>query len=49
MNNQKFEASAVCMAEGGPEYELALKGQAFLRVLMNVAACLFVFFCKTEI
>lgn len=28
LKNQKFEATAVCRVEGGPEYEVFLKGQA---------------------
>ncbi|CAK8990146.1 unnamed protein product [Durusdinium trenchii] len=28
MKNQKFDVAAVCQTEGGPEYEVALKGQA---------------------
>lgn len=28
MRNQKFDVAAVCQTEGGPEYEVALKGQA---------------------
>lgn len=28
MRNQKFDVTAVCQTEGGPEYEVALKGQA---------------------
>ncbi|CAJ1447961.1 unnamed protein product [Effrenium voratum] len=28
MKNQKFDCAAVCQTEGGPEYEVSLKGQA---------------------